>query len=493
MEILSDFAVDKGKEFLEKILSYVSDAIIDYVGEKTQKIRYKKMFDSSVEFGKKFLNFYGKNIEKKQSFRNDNVFKNFDKNIVYSIIEEIFEKENIEKDLNILINQEITNFHLQRNCDELNILLINNKKELLNKFIEIISDSFDIIENNNNKICFNIELDDYFTELKKVNLIKRLDKNLNKDINCIWYFVDKDKIEKIENSLKEEFLEKNKPIIYIYQKQKINIKNIISLSGTPDSINFEDNNIINNFNNNIIDINESNSNDLDNEKYIFSLIKKTLFNILINNYEKNCSEKAEKLSKDINGKINFYTDNKLDNILILNGQYMKKIFSILLYKGEKISAFAKFKYKELLNKYIEHLKGYEKSYFDEIKKKSEDEYVSKIKDEINIININLKQKKNVSKEDLYNLELYNEIENNKIEFIQNHEMNSNEKENSYAENFSSQLISKFYDFFIEKSSVYINELVIQIIKETLIKYYKLAAIKLFVSLNNDEEIFLSEE
>ena len=105
MEILSDFAVDKGKEFLEKILSYVSDAIIDYVGEKTQKIRYKKMFDSSVEFGKKFLNFYGKNIEKKQSFRNDNVFKNFDKNIVYSIIEEIFEKENIEKDLNILINQ----------------------------------------------------------------------------------------------------------------------------------------------------------------------------------------------------------------------------------------------------------------------------------------------------------------------------------------------------------------------------------------------------
>ena len=232
---------------------------------------------------------------------------------------------------------------------------------------------------------------------------------------------------------------------------------------------------------------------MDNEKYIFSLIKKTLFNILINNYEKNCSEKAEKLSKDINGKINFYTDNKLDNILILNGQYMKKIFSILLYKGEKISAFAKFKYKELLNKYIEHLKGYEKSYFDEIKKKSEDEYVSKIKDEINIININLKQKKNVSKEDLYNLELYNEIENNKIEFIQNHEMNSNEKENSYAENFSSQLISKFYDFFIEKSSVYINELVIQIIKETLIKYYKLAAIKLFVSLNNDEEIFLNEE
>ena len=146
-----------------------------------------------------------------------------------------------------------------------------------------------------------------------------------------------------------------------------------------------------------------------------------------------------------------------------------------------------------MNKYIEHLKGYEKSYFDEIKKKSEDEYVSKIKDEINIININLKQKKNVSKEDLYNLELYNEIENNKIEFIQNHEMNSNEKENSYAENFSSQLISKFYDFFIEKSSVYINELVIQIIKETLIKYYKLAAIKLFVSLNNDEEIFLNEE
>ena len=42
MEILSDFAVDKGKDLLEIIFSYVSDIIIDYVGEKAQKIKYKK-------------------------------------------------------------------------------------------------------------------------------------------------------------------------------------------------------------------------------------------------------------------------------------------------------------------------------------------------------------------------------------------------------------------------------------------------------------------
>ena len=494
MEIFSDFAKDKGKEILENILSYISDKIFDYISDKTKKIKYKELFENSMESSKKFILFFSNIIEERHEFKNDTVFKNFDKKIVNSIIEEIFEKEKIENELNILFKNELNNFHLKNNSDKLNILLICQNKALLDKFEELITKDFNAINKSDGMISFNIDLEEYFTEIKKVNLI-RYKENItaNQDYNCIWNLIDEDNNKKDDNNFIGELAEKNIPIINIYQKDKINKEKIISLSNSPNSINIDEKNLLTNFNNNIIDIDKTNN---DGEKQIICLIKKSLFNILINNYEENCFQKSQEVSKNINEKIQIDTNSKIDNIYSLNKQNLIKIFSILLFKGKNISDFTKSKAKEIMIKYKDYLKGYEESYFSEITKLSTNEYITKIKEEINEINIKSKQKKNLSKEDIDDLELYNKINQQKIDFIRINEMNNSNKINDIksidSENYNATLRSKFNVYFVTKSCIFINELVILFIKDNFIKYYKLAVFKTIISLEEGQEIFLKE-
>ena len=89
------------------------------------------------------------------------------------------------------------------------------------------------------------------------------------------------------------------------------------------------------------------------------------------------------------------------------------------------------------------------------------------------------------------LEILDEFEHYNIDFIE--QIDINKKDNSKnGKNINDQLRTKFNDYYIHKASLYIIELVTIIIKDTLIKYYKLSTIQYFIGLYDNEVIFLNE-
>ena len=170
---------------------------------------------------------------------------------------------------------------------------------------------------------------------------------------------------------------------------------------------------------------------------------------------------------------------------------MKNLFSSLIFNDKKISDFAKSKNQELLNKYKEYLKGYENSYFSEFIKKNGSEYISLIKDRNSLRNIMSNKIDILSIEQKELLEILDEFEHYNIDFIE--QIDINKKDNSKnGKNINDQLRTKFNDYYIHKASLYIFELVTIIIKDTLIKYYKLSTIQYFIGLYDNEVIFLNE-
>ena len=173
---------------------------------------------------------------------------------------------------------------------------------------------------------------------------------------------------------------------------------------------------------------------------------------------------------------------------------MKNLFSSLIFNDKKISVFANSKRKELLNKYVEYLKGYENSYFSEFIKKNGSEYISLIKDKSSLRNILSNKMGILSIEQKELLEILDEFEHNNIDFIEQIDINKkdNSKDDKKINDFNDQLRIKFNDYYIHKASLYIIELVNIIIKDTLIKYYKLSTIQYFIGLYDNEVIFINE-
>jgi hypothetical protein len=294
---------------------------------------------------------------------------------------------------------------------------------------------------------------------------------------------------KDENKLVEQILEKNIPIIYIHQLEQIKKEQLISVE---ENINIENDNIINSFNNDVIDINEVNTKD---EDYFLNLITKSIFNILIKNYEIYITKKCKEVSENNLKLLKFESGIKIDKIVTLNLQFLKNIFSTLLFEGKPVSDFAKSKSQMILNKYKDYLLEYEKSYLSEFVKKIGDDYIALIKEKINNKNIKLNQKPNLSSEEKEQMEIYNELEHFKIDFIQQIDINAKEIPNVDKKNengFITNLKIKFNDYFVEKASIYIIELVILLIKENFIKNYKLSALRSYMNISNDKKVFINE-
>ena len=298
----------------------------------------------------------------------------------------------------------------------MNILIIDNMDQLL----KMISIFYKIDKINDNEFSFNIELKDNFKELRKINLIKYKDESsLNKDINCIWYFTQSENM-KFENEILEKFSEKNIPMIFIYQKEKINKDKLISY---PEKIKIENEIILQSFDSIVIDFNEINNKDND----IICLIEKSLYNILIKKYETMITNESKEAFEKVRKKIQFGSGNKIDNINILIGQFLKKIFSILIFNGKNISDFAKEKCNELMNKYKDHLKLYEEKYLHDFVKKIEDNYINKIKDGISKRNTLSNQANVLTNDQKVALEILDEIEHSTIDFIDQIDLNKKDE------------------------------------------------------------------
>ena len=488
MERFQEYCIDKGFEFGGKVLSCILEKIYDYSKENMSKIKYKNIVDYSKEFSEKFLSYIDFSVSKK-GYKNDNMFLKFDKDYVKLRINEIFEKENIGESIQKRIKEDINDFNSNDKYHNLNILLFNHEKISIDKFFKIISNKFKIEKIEDNEFSINVEFKDNFENVKKITLIKYHEAfEFNKEINCVWYFIEKENI-KDENRFIEQLLERNIPIIYIHQIEQIKKEQLISVE---ENINIENDNIINSFNNDVIDINEVNTKD---EDYFLNLITKSIFNILIKNYEIYITKKCKEVSENNLKLLKFESGIKIDKIVTLNLQFLKNIFSTLLFEGKPVSDFVKSKSQMILNKYKDYLLEYEKSYLSEFVKKIGDDYIALIKEKINNKNIKLNQKPNLSSEEKEQMEIYNELEHFKIDFIQQIDINAKEIPNDDKKNengFITNLKIKFNDYFVEKASIYIVELIILLIKENFIKNYKLSALRSYLNMSNDKKVFINE-
>ena len=473
MEKLEEYAIGKGFELGGKVLSYILGKIWDFTSDKVPKIKYKKILDNTAELADNFLYFFDLNIKAKKDYKNDNVFKKFDIEIIYSIINEIFKNENMNIKMEEKIKEDINNFSLDDASNNFTILLIVPEKIVEDKIIKELSDRDKIEKINENEFSFKIKFKDNFNNIN----------DFKKNINCVWYFPKTENIPNKDESI-EKINELNLPIIYVYQKEQINKDKLLKI---PKEINIENEEIIHNFNKSVIEID-------DKDKNLTYLIQKSIFIKIIKNFEKYIINKSKVTLENIIKNIHFDSGNKIDNINILIGHPMKNLFSSLIFNDKKISDFAKSKNQELLNKYKEYLKGYENSYFSEFIKKNGSEYISLIKDKSSLRNILSNKMGILSIEQKELLEILDEFEHNNIDFIEQIDINKkdNSKDDKNINDFNDQLRIKFNDYYIHKASLYIIELVTIIIKDTLIKYYKLSTIQYFIGLYDNEVIFLNE-
>ena len=484
MEKLEEYAIGKGFELGGKVLSYILGKIWDFTSDKVPKIKYKKILDNTAELADNFLYFFDLNIKAKKDYKNDNVFKKFDIEIIYSIINEIFKKENMNIKMEEKIKEDINNFSLDDASNNFTILLIVPEKKVEDKILKELSDRYKIEKINENEFSFKIKFKDNFKNISKINIIKYNNINdFKKHINCVWYFPKTENIPNKDESI-EKINELNLPIIYVYQKEQISKNKLLKI---PKEINIENDEIIHNFNKSVIEID-------DKDKNLTYLIQKSIFIKIIKNFEKYIINKSKVTLENIIKNIHFDSGNKIDNINILIGHPMKNLFSSLIFNDKKISDFAKSKNQELLNKYKEYLKGYENSYFSEFIKKNGSEYISLIKDKSSLRNILSNKMGILSIEQKELLEILDEFEHNNIDFIEQIDINKkdNSKDDKNINDFNDQLRIKFNDYYIHKASLYIIELVTIIIKDTLIKYYKLSTIQYFIDLYDNEVIFLNE-
>ena len=478
MELFTEYCIDKGKELGAKIASYILEKICDYSVEKMSKIKYKKILDFSSEFANKFLEFIDSKIKAKKDYKNDTVFKKFNTDDVKLIINEIFEieKEKIKDSIETRITNDINEFNSNNQSHNLNILLLGKDKIAIDKLIKITQNLFQLEKINDDEFSFNIELNDNFKEIKKINLIKYYENfDYKIEINCIWHLNEKENNKAEEDELLKKFLGKNIPIIYIYQKGQTAQEESNCIK---ENINFEDDTILKNYNFFEIEYNEINNKE---NKHIEYLIVKSILNILIKHYEIDKNNKTQKVLDNILKLLEFYPGNSIDNINSLIGQYLKRIFSNLLFNGEKkIPDYAKSKIQKLLNKYKEYLKSYEESYFSEFVKKGGNDYILKIKESINKRNTNLNKKQNLTDDEKENMEMLDELEHCNIDFIEAIDINKKENPKDDTKNeqdFNSKLKSKFNAYYLENASKFIIELVILFIKKAFIKCYIISSLK----------------
>ena len=487
MERLQEYLLDQGIELGAKVLSFIFEKIYDFTSENLPKIKYKKILDFSKDFGDNFLSFFDLAITGKKDYKNDIVFQKFDIKIVNSIIRELLEKENIEERVKLKMKNDLDDFNLNNNSDNIKILLINEENVVFDIFLKIISNMFKIDKINENEFSFNIEFKTYFKMIKKVILIKNVDNlDLNKDINCVWYF-SKNDFNEDENEQLKKISKKKIPIIYINNQEKL-AKDKIFLNKDYNNDD-ENDNYLNSFNKHVIVINEIN-NKGNNISY---LIEKSLYNILIKYYEIFFTNKCQETLNNVLKLIKFEPGNTIDNINIFIGQFLKKIFSSLIFENKTISSFGKSKIQELLNKYKEYLKSNEESYFSEFVKKSGDQFITIIKEANSKRNTKMNQKQKLTNQEIETMEVLDELEHFEIDFIEQIDVSQKEKnDKKNGDDFGIRLKNKFNDYYLEKASKYIIELVVIVIKEYMIKYYKKETFIFAMSLQSEEEILVNE-
>ena len=474
-EYLLDYLKGLGEDYVSSFFENYADKLKDWFVDKVENLDPKEIAQKAKDIKNKLISNFDKKIGEKPNFNDHSIFSQFNKKLVKNMIDEIFQEEKVSEEITYKYKNDLENFKMENN-NAVNILLNGEEKDKVNLFLEMISKAFDFEKINKNEYNINIEFKTHLTKIKKIKIIQYNEKlkiNLDNDnFDFIWYIID----EKIQEKIKTKdenlnILSETKPLIYIgyFDNVRPETKHTFSNSIFSEE-NFEKMkyHIMDSF---ILDKNQINDKDI-----FMKLIKKSLLFLLI---EKN-KIKTEKIINDIYDdafpRMKFLFGNSVQNFQNFNFQITPIIFKKFLLK-EKLSDSIKIKYIKLLGDYQKYLERKQKDYFEEflsnnesiykkendkIKKKLCENMISFIKEKVYEEDNEKKEEKETKKE--------KEKEKKKEKQKQIEKM---AKVNSIGEDdINKQFRIKFDDYLLKNSSIFINELIINNIKDKKIELYK---------------------
>ena len=471
---MASILLSLGEKYLNDFIDFCTDKITDFIVDKIESLNYKSKLDPK-NFGKQFAEQLISGFEKivnKENFKDNNIFKELDTNDIKKRIMKIFE----EKQISLNFKEEIENFQIAK-ISKMNILLIGDEENDIDEFLEIISKIFGIEKGSKMKI--NIEFNERFKKNIKINLIKFDNKkNSDKIINCIWYF-NKDPNHPKKNLTKfnTNNISNEIPIISVYFKNKISNDNteiFYRLNIPKNDLNYSDL-----FSNHIFYDNKLNEK---TKEYFLNLIEKSIINILIKNNKFN----IEKIAKEIKEKSqqrHFCFGNKIKYLKVFNIQMLEQIFKELLF-GNDLPKSARNKFKEILDIYQKCLENHENSYYSQLLIENNDNLIINYRKELKKLGealINEKCKDKDKTKLLY--EIYSSIILfiNEMEFYfedDDDESEKTKKKNnkikvnySFGDEMGKKIKILFDDYFLKKSSIFINELIIDALKDIKIDKY----------------------
>ena len=493
---MEEFILSYAQNILKAILDIGLEKLTDFIKEKISNNKYKEILNNVKQLEKEFMNrFQEKFKSNNNDYKNIQVFKYYDKNLVKSMILEIFESENIGNTIQNELLLEIKNFPVDNNQNIINILLIGKESKDIKKIIDVFGKTFGL-KNNEQKGIIPIKFNEHFTQLKNIRLIEyNNDKNDFDNINCIWFFIDEEMqgIECIDetknnnnNKIKTNNTSGSIPIIYIHYKKNIEPERIKKFDDYNISINELNKNYIKSFNNHIIDFNQIGN--IIEKEYYLCLIEKSIFNILMKDNEFKVENKSKEILDKILTRTNFLFGNKITYLADLNNQIILKTFKNFLFDKNNVPDIVKEKSNKLLQNYQKYLEKRKKSSFSIFMSKNNDEIILELRKKINDRNL---KKLDKDKEEI---ELMDEIDKYLILYINEMKFDNDEedkktkntKKSAREEKIIDELKIKFEDYYLNRASVFINELVLNYIKETKIDYYNIFIIKYYISLYKND-------
>ena len=486
---------DIAEDYLGDIFDYGKDKIQSLFGSLINKIEYKNVIEKVVEILNNIVRDYKNSIENyKYENAEKDIFHNFDKRgKVNDLLKEIFQEEYKLKDGTIekgySIKQEIKNDKNEFN--KLNILL-KGDENMIKKIIDVLFNK----QNEKKEYLKYIELKD-IEKLKKVELTT----NKNSEINCVWQFVDQNQYIDINDYTSNDLVDSqgnSLPIIYILFKDKIEagkIKTFYDSKISIEKLNYKSLKQI--FRYYIIDfnqldekINDTNNKivERDSEKPFISLIKKTILNILIHSREIKTKKTYEKMDSMVS-QIKFAFGNEISNLVKMNKQINNIIFKAFLFPNNKVPCYVRKKNKKLLESFQTQLEGFKNTYFTDVANKGQiiSIYLDKIK--------KLKEAKDPKEKNKF--EFLIEIYEKAIESINNINIfknDSDKKKNKdrtlHIQSIHEIIRTMLEDDYLKKSSICINKLIIELLKDKIIYNYNYRVIKDYYVGHLNDFVFL---
>ena len=477
-DILSEYT----ENYLDDLQDFFADKLKDWFLDKV--INYKETAKKTKEFIKKFSNNLASVLLRKENLENkerDNSdFNDFDKNRVKSLVLEIFEEQKIYENIKSEVKKELIDFQNDNKYNNINILLMGEYYKNVYKFVDTIKKIFNIASDDDTRI--NLKYKGHSEKDKNVNImVYNVNDELKDKINCIWYIVKKE----IKDINTNQFTSNNKsnkiPIVYIYFKDNVDTKKFNLLS----DFNFVTDNLTNCFHlfdSHILDINNMNDESgKTNNNLILNLLEKSFLNILIKDNEINEENKSKEILDLISPRLNFIFGNNLDNLYNLNKQIIPIILKKLLFNNSDIPNHIKKKYSQILKDYQNYLINKRNESFSEFLKKNGNEFIE---------NEDTKDKKEEK--------FLNKMNKEMIEYLENKNQTNHKKKKKLEDitfcfdNLDEKIKQMFDDFFLKKSSLFINELFINEIKETRINYYNNRIIEFYFHFQKGDFIMITK-